>query len=241
MNLKEFLKILEKKVDRFLVDSWCCFRKLENGALSCAIYQLIVTLMALIIVSYDEIDRKSSSIIIPQRFKPEWRQHVWMGWFIGTFLMITWHLVIIIMTCFYIWYIKGSFPYLVKTRYSVIYVVCLQIYIIFELGISLYEYSWYGVNTCRLVFNCVEFLFWISRHIVTSITLICYLSLRRKILNDLNRPDDWPQGKPENIEMYYPYDAEPSSNADLQQKFLPMQNYDQGYNDVEYEEDIANV
>ena len=89
------------------------------------------------------------------------------------------------MTAFYIWYLRGDFPLYVRIHYGKWFVICLIGYMVSELGISVYQYSWYGINTCRLAFNCIEFLFWILRTCGTVLTLLCYISLRQDDIRQL--------------------------------------------------------
>lgn len=111
--------------------------------------------------------------------------HVWEGWIACTVVMIVVHCIMIILTCYYIWYLVGDFPIYRRIHYSKWYCICLIGWMLAESGVAIFQYSWYGINTCRLAFNCIEFMFWILHTCYTIITIVGYLSLRRQDILEL--------------------------------------------------------
>jgi len=118
--------------------------------------------IALLLEILDIADHVAPNFHIAGGFNAEWRRHVWEGWLACNIVMVVMHLILISFSIFMVFVVK-RFPTYYEYTLTKTYTVVLVIYIIVELGTSLYKYSWYGPNTFRLAFLVFTFLFWCIR------------------------------------------------------------------------------
>merc|ERR1711893_313152 len=93
-------------------------------------------------------------------FKAHWRAHVWEGWLACNIVMV---------------FAVKVFPTYYEFNITKGYLAIMIMYVLVDLGIACYKYSWYGPNTFRLAFLVFSFLYWLVRTIINiTATIVVY-------------------------------------------------------------------
>ncbi|BFZ15039.1 hypothetical protein BsWGS_18078 [Bradybaena similaris] len=102
--------------------------------------------------------------IINQHFRAPWRSHQWQTFAASDVIVISCHLVIIAFAFFML--------YMITQKHFVLYLETLRtfayfciMYIFVEFCFSVFEFSFYGLNTFRLAFVVFLWLYWLARTI----------------------------------------------------------------------------
>lgn len=125
----------------------------------------------------DVIALADSNFEIKGSFQSQWRSHVWEGWLATNLVMFFCHLIMIGCSILIIFAVR-VFPTYYEYHLTKGYLAFFIIYILVELGIGCYRYSWYGENTFRLPFLIWCFLYWLTRSIIN---IVCCLIVYSRI------------------------------------------------------------
>merc|ERR1711893_258580 len=107
-------------------------------------------------------------------FKAHWRAHVWEGWLACNIVMFVCHLIMIGYSIVMVFAVK-VFPTYYEFNITKGYLAIMIMYILVDLGVACYKYSWYGPNTFRLAFLVFSFLYWLVRTIINvTATIVVY-------------------------------------------------------------------
>lgn len=89
---------------------------------------------------------------------------MWEGWLATNIVLIFVNFLLIGYSILMIFAVR-RFPTYYEYHLTKGYMALIIIYILVELGITCYRYSWYGPNTFRLPYLVFDFMFWLVRAI----------------------------------------------------------------------------
>lgn len=158
------------------MDQFLCW-KLKVATVAVCGWVCVSAGLAALFELLDVIALADDNFEIKGSFQSQWRSHVWEGWLATNLVMFFCHLIMIGCSILIIFAVK-VFPTYYEYHLTKGYLAFLIIYILVELGIGCYRYSWYGENTFRLPFLIFCFLYWLAR---TILNIVCCLIVYSRI------------------------------------------------------------
>ncbi|ELU07593.1 hypothetical protein CAPTEDRAFT_201528 [Capitella teleta] len=154
-------------------DSFLCW-KLKIATLAVAFWMIGSGTLSALLEIFDVASLADDNFEIQGGFKAHWRAHVWEGWLACNLVMFICDLILIVYSIVMIFAVK-VFPTYYEYNITKGYMTIVIMYILVDLGVALYKYSWYGPNTFRLGFLVFSFLYWLLRTIMNiTATLVVY-------------------------------------------------------------------
>jgi len=95
-------------------------------------------------------------------FKSYWRTHVWEGWLACNLVMVGVNIIIIAASVVQYLAVK-RFPVYYEYNITKGYLAFLICFVLTNLGVACYQYSWYGPNTWRMPYLVFTFLYYLIR------------------------------------------------------------------------------
>ncbi|CAG5129377.1 unnamed protein product [Candidula unifasciata] len=124
------------------------------------------------------------TFIINQHFRAPWRSHQWQTFAASDALIILSHILMIIFALYML--------YMITQKHFVLYMETLRtfaylfiLYIFFEFCFSVFEFSFYGLNTFRLAFVVFLWLYWLARTIGNICIAIILFARIHEIEDDM--------------------------------------------------------
>ncbi|XP_056013451.1 uncharacterized protein LOC125681518 isoform X1 [Ostrea edulis] len=99
---------------------------------------------------------------ISMGFKTLWRAHFWQSFLASDIVLTFGHVVVILYSGFMILQVMER-HFVMYMRAHKIFIICFIIYILVEFAFSVFEYTFYSMNTFRLSFVVFTWLFWVMR------------------------------------------------------------------------------
>ncbi|CAG5126242.1 unnamed protein product [Candidula unifasciata] len=162
----------------------CCCWELRTATFSNLITITILAGGALLLRLLDFGAILSPDFEINQSFKTPWKSHQWQAFLASDIILIICHVIIIIFSVYML--------YLVTHKHFVLYVETLRtysyifiLYIFAEFCFSIFEFSFYGLNTFRLAFIVFLWLYWLARTVGNIGMAIIFFSRIQEIEDDL--------------------------------------------------------
>merc|ERR1711963_1391931 len=111
---------------------------------------------------------------ISQGFRTQWRSHQWQAFLASDIIVIFCHVVMMIFTLYMLCMVtRQHFVLYMETMRG--YTYSFIMYTFIEFCFSVFEYSFYGLNTFRLAFVVFTWLYWLARTIAhIGITVILF-------------------------------------------------------------------
>ncbi|KAK3099661.1 hypothetical protein FSP39_007656 [Pinctada imbricata] len=119
---------------------------------------------------------------ISQGFKTLWRSHFWQSFLASDVVLTFNHIVTIIFSLYMILQLTAR-HFVMYMQTHKIYIIWFCIYIFVELSFSLFEYSFYAMNTFRLSFVVFTWLFWVFRTLC-NVVFVAVLIARRQEMKE---------------------------------------------------------
>ncbi|BFZ24520.1 hypothetical protein BsWGS_27559 [Bradybaena similaris] len=162
----------------------CCCWDLRTATFINCVTITILAAAALLLRLQDLAALVNPSFEINQSFRTAWRSHQWTAFLVSDVILIICHKIIIMFSAYMI--------YLVTQKHFVMYVETLRIftyvfiiYIFAEFCLSVFEFSFYGLNTFRLAYVVFLWLFWLARTIGNIGMAIAFFARIQEIEDDL--------------------------------------------------------
>lgn len=157
------------------MDTFLCW-SMKTATYAVTYYTIIFGCPAALFEILDIAAVSDSKFEIAGGFKSSWRAHVWEGWLACNIVMLLFHIIMIGYSGLMIYAIK-KLPTFYEFNMTKAYMVLFVIFILVELGISLYRFSWYGPNIFRLGYLVFIFMYWILRTIINTFA-VCVIYSR---------------------------------------------------------------
>lgn len=119
---------------------------------------------------------------ISMGFKTLWRAHFWQSFLASDIVLTFGHVVLILYSGFMILQTMER-HFVMYMRAHKIYIIYLIIYILVEFAFSVFEYTFYAMNTFRLAFVVFTWLFWVFRTLL-NVVFVVVLIARRQEMNE---------------------------------------------------------
>jgi hypothetical protein len=150
----------------------------------------ILALIAWVLVVLDLADWASDNFDIQGGFPSWWRMPFWKGFVACDVVMFFCHLVIVAVSIALIIGILFPGKYkLYRLRPIVLaWLVLTLLYLLTELGVSLYVFSWFGLIGWRLPFLIFVEMFYIIRFVLNLMFIVVSYSYYREIDLELSAP-----------------------------------------------------
>jgi len=142
-------------------DQFLCW-KLKIATIAVCYFVIVSGSVAALFEILDIASLADDGFEIRGGFKSHWRSHVWEGWLACNIVGMALNFIMIAFSVVMIFAVK-RFPTYYEYNLTKGYLAAYIIYILAELGMACYKYSWYGPNTFRLAFLVFSFLYWLVR------------------------------------------------------------------------------
>jgi len=151
----------------------CLCWKLRTATFANLITVFILALGALLLRLLD-IGAFATDFEISQGFRTQWRSHQWQAFLASDIIVIFCHVVMMIFTLYMLCMVtRAHFVLYMETMRAYTYTFIMYTFI--EFCFSVFEYSFYGLNTFRLAFVVFTWLYWLARTLAhIGITVILF-------------------------------------------------------------------
>lgn len=153
--------------------------KLNTACFIGYIYVIITAVFALVLRLVDLI-ATGSDFEISQGFHTAWRSHFWQAFLASDVVLTILHVFIVLFSGFMILQVRERHFVMYMGTHKM-YIILFSLYIIVEFTFSVFEYTYYGLNSFRLAFVVFTWLFWLFRTIVNIIFTIVLFARRQEM------------------------------------------------------------
>jgi hypothetical protein len=148
---------------------------------------------------------------IPIGFNTYWREQQWKIWKLTNILMIISHSLMLIISGILFIAIIRAWKLYTLINCLLVWFILMIYYLLMELGVNCWQFSWYGWKFFRQPVLCFLFIWWVLRDIINCIFLLVVISYWVEVYKELHLNLD--DGMYEDYEyrgtMHDPYAPQP--------------------------------
>ncbi|KAL4230080.1 hypothetical protein ACF0H5_010465 [Mactra antiquata] len=158
---------------------------LKTASMVCFIFVSITSFFALVMRLVDLL-AIGTEFEISQGFHTPWRSHQWRAFLASDIVLTFDHVVICFFSIFML--MQVTYRHFVMYMYWLRwYIILFIIYIFIEFCFSVFEYSYYGMNTFRLAYVVWTWLYWLGRTLCNILFAVILIARKQEILEETDR------------------------------------------------------
>lgn len=154
---------------------------LRTASIVCFIFVSVTSFFAFVMRLIDLL-AIATDFEISQGFHTQWRSHYWRAFLASDVVCTFDHMGIFFFSIFMILQVMHR-HFVMYMWWLKLYIIAFIAYIFIEFAFSVFEYSFYGLNTFRLAFVVWTWLYWLGRTL-TNIMFTVILIARRQEINE---------------------------------------------------------
>ncbi|XP_052089580.1 uncharacterized protein LOC127726298 [Mytilus californianus] len=167
-----------------LINRFLCW-KLRTACFLYYILIIFTTAFALAMRIADLWAIASPDFQISRGFSTMWRTHFWQAFLASDVVLTFFHVVIVLFSLFMIIQVRHRHFVMYMLQHK-IYIGVFITYMLVELAFSVFEYSYYGMNTFRLSFVVFTWLFWMMRNVLNIVFVVVMIARKQEMAEQMD-------------------------------------------------------